>query len=73
MISNSSRALARSTIAKLRAHGVTTFTQIAGWKKADIVAVEKYLEFDGRIAREDWISQAKNLAKGGKPLPGGEK
>ncbi len=59
--------------AKLRAHGVTKFAQIAGWKKADIVTVEKYLEFDGRIAREDWIGQAKNLAKGGKPLRGGEK
>jgi branched-chain amino acid transport system ATP-binding protein len=58
---------------KLREHGITTFAQIAAWKKADIVAVEKYLEFDGRIAREDWVSQAKNLAKGGKPLPGGEK
>ncbi len=59
--------------AKLRAHGVTKFAQIAGWKKADIVSVEKYLEFDGRIAREDWVGQAKNLAKGGKPLRGGEK
>ena len=59
--------------AKLRAHGVTTFAQIAGWKNADIVTAEKYLEFDGRIAREDWVGQAKNLAKGGKPLRGGEK
>lgn len=48
---------------KLRSHGITTFKQIAAWKKADIIAVEKYLEFDGRIAREDWISQAKELAK----------
>ena len=59
--------------AKLRAHGVTTFKQIAAWKKADIVEAERYLEFDGRIAREDWVGQAKNLAKGGKPLRGGEK
>ena len=63
---------------KLHAHGITTFKQIAAWKKADIVAVEKYLEFDGRIAREDWIGQAKNLAKGVKPQgsqskAGGEK
>jgi branched-chain amino acid transport system ATP-binding protein len=58
---------------KLRAHGITTFAQIAAWKKADIIEAEKYLEFDGRIAREDWVGQAKNLAKGGKPLPGGEK
>jgi branched-chain amino acid transport system ATP-binding protein len=48
---------------KLLAHGITTFKQIAAWKKADIIAVEKYLEFDGRIAREDWMSQAKELAK----------
>jgi ABC-type branched-subunit amino acid transport system ATPase component/predicted flap endonuclease-1-like 5' DNA nuclease len=48
---------------KLRAHGITTFKQIAAWKKADIIAVEKYLEFDGRIAREDWMSQARELAK----------
>ncbi len=59
--------------AKLRAHGVTTFKQIAAWKKSDIVEAERYLEFDGRIAREDWVGQAKNLAKGGKPLRGGEK
>ena len=52
---------------KLNAHGVTTFAQIAAWKKADIVAAEAYLEFDGRIAREDWVGQAKRLAKGSKP------
>ena len=55
---------------KLNAHGITTFAQVAAWKKADIVAVEKYLEFDGRIAREDWIGQAKQFAKGiGLPKP----
>jgi branched-chain amino acid transport system ATP-binding protein len=55
---------------KLNAHGITTFAQIAAWKKADIIAVEKYLEFDGRIAREDWIGQAKAFAKGiGLPKP----
>lgn len=48
---------------KLNAHGITRFDQIAKWKKADIVAVEAYLAFDGRIAREDWIGQAKLLAK----------
>jgi branched-chain amino acid transport system ATP-binding protein len=55
---------------KLNAHGITAFAQIAAWKKADIIAVEKYLEFDGRIAREDWIGQAKQFAKGiGLPKP----
>jgi len=47
---------------KLNEHGIYHFDQIAAWKHADIVAVESYLEFDGRIAREDWVSQAKQLA-----------
>ncbi|QDC01291.1 ATP-binding cassette domain-containing protein [Mesorhizobium sp. 8] len=48
---------------KLNEHGIFHFDQIAAWKKADIEAVEAYLAFDGRIAREDWIGQAKALAK----------
>ncbi|MGX5803327.1 ATP-binding cassette domain-containing protein [Bradyrhizobium sp. Arg314] len=48
---------------KLNEHGIFHFDQIAAWKKADIEAAEAYLAFDGRIAREDWIGQAKTLAK----------
>jgi branched-chain amino acid transport system ATP-binding protein len=48
---------------KLNAHGVSRFEQIAAWKKADIAAAEAYLEFDGRIDRENWVGQAKVLAK----------
>jgi fructose transport system ATP-binding protein len=48
---------------KLREHGISSFAQIASWKNADIISVEKYLEFDGRIAREDWIGQARTLGK----------
>ena len=48
---------------KLNRNGVRTFAQIAAWKKADIVEAEVYLEFDGRIAREGWVSQAKTLAR----------
>jgi len=47
---------------KLNEHGIYHFDQIAAWKHADVAAVEAYLEFDGRIAREDWIGQAKQLA-----------
>ncbi|MFZ1814762.1 MAG: ATP-binding cassette domain-containing protein [Rhizobiaceae bacterium] len=50
---------------KLNDHGIYHFDQIAAWKKADVTAAEAYLEFDGRIGREDWIAQAKKLAKGG--------
>ena len=55
---------------KLNEHGIYHFDQIAAWTKADIAAVEAYLAFDGRIAREDWIGQAKKLAKAqAKPAP----
>ena len=44
--------------------GVTTFAQIAKWKAADVKRIEEILQFDGRIARERWIEQAKLLAAG---------
>jgi branched-chain amino acid transport system ATP-binding protein len=48
---------------KLNEHGIFHFDQIAAWKKADIEAAEAYLDFDGRIARENWIGQARMLAR----------
>jgi branched-chain amino acid transport system ATP-binding protein len=48
---------------KLNQHDIRTFEQIAGWKAADIKTAEAYLEFDGRIAREGWVKQAKALAR----------
>ena len=47
---------------KLLEAGVTTFAQIAGWKKADVAAMDEKLSFKGRIEREGWIDQAKTLA-----------
>ena len=47
---------------KLNEHGIFHFDQIAAWTEADISAAEAYLAFDGRIAREDWVGQAKALA-----------
>ncbi len=44
--------------------GVTRFDQIADWKEAEIVEVDRYLDtFSGRITRDAWIDQAKFLAK----------
>ena len=51
---------------KLNEHGITRFVQIATWTSEDVAAVEAYLSFDGRIAREDWVGQAKRLAAAGK-------
>jgi predicted flap endonuclease-1-like 5' DNA nuclease len=48
----------------LRAQGVTSFAQIAAWTAADIKRIEDVMNFDGRIARERWIEQAKLLAAG---------
>ncbi|MBB3964045.1 NADH-quinone oxidoreductase subunit E [Rhizobium metallidurans] len=45
--------------------GIFTFAQVAGWKKAERDWVDGYLNFKGRIDRDDWVKQAKALAKGG--------
>ncbi|RWE39299.1 MAG: ATP-binding cassette domain-containing protein [Mesorhizobium sp.] len=49
---------------KLNEHGIFHFDQIGAWKKSDVEAVEAYLAFDGRIAREEWVKQAKLLGQG---------
>ncbi|WBU60707.1 hypothetical protein [Paracoccus albus] len=50
----------------LHENGVTSFAQIAGWGESDI---DHYAELigrmGGRIRSDDWVSQAKVLAKGG--------
>lgn len=43
--------------------GFWHFEQIAKWKKADVAIVDDELSFKGRIERDDWIKQAKALAK----------
>ncbi|MBA1140812.1 proton-conducting membrane transporter [Mesorhizobium neociceri] len=48
----------------LKGLGVTTYAQIAAWSAADVKRIEDTLNFDGRIAREKWIEQAKLLAAG---------
>ncbi|TMV13464.1 50S ribosomal protein L21 [Arenibacterium halophilum] len=49
---------------KLHGAGVTTFAQIAAWTDADVAAMDEQLSFKGRIEREGWIEQAKELSKG---------
>lgn len=51
--------------ATLHEIGIFTFAQIAGWKKAEREWVDGFLNFRGRIERDDWVKQAKALAKGG--------
>jgi large subunit ribosomal protein L21 len=47
---------------KLHAAGVTSFAQIAAWTDADVAAMDEKLSLKGRIEREGWIAQAKELA-----------
>ncbi len=49
---------------KLHEAGVTTYAQIAGWSAADIAEMDEKLSFKGRIEREGWVDQAKELTKG---------
>ena len=48
---------------KLLDAGVTSYAQIAAWTEADIAEFDEKLSFKGRIEREGWVDQAKELAK----------
>jgi len=45
--------------------GIYQFRQISDWSSDNTAWVENFLSFPGRIAREDWIEQARTLAVGG--------
>ncbi|WP_380052077.1 50S ribosomal protein L21 [Falsihalocynthiibacter sp. SS001] len=49
---------------KLIDAGITSFAQIAAWTEADVADFDEKLSFKGRIEREGWIEQAKELTKG---------
>ncbi|WP_377506734.1 hypothetical protein [Octadecabacter sp. R77987] len=46
--------------------GFYHFDQVASWRKQEVEWVDSRLKFKGRIERDEWIKQAKTLAKGGK-------
>lgn len=49
----------------LNSLGIFSYTQVAGWNQAQREWVDGYLNFKGRIERDDWIKQADALARGG--------
>ncbi len=49
---------------KLNGLGITTFAQVAAFTPEDIAKVDDALSFKGRIDRDNWLSQAAELAKG---------
>jgi len=58
------KGLGKVFAGKLEAEGITTFAQIAKMKKADIEALEEKIGASGKFESNDWVAQAKELAKG---------
>lgn len=51
----------------LTAQGIGSFAQIAAWTPDDVDRIETELKLKGRVARDEWIEQAKELAAGKPP------
>lgn len=43
--------------------GVVSFADIAGWSEEDVAHFDQELGLDGRIAKDNWIAQAKALLR----------
>ncbi|HEY7643683.1 MAG TPA: 50S ribosomal protein L21 [Hyphomicrobiales bacterium] len=52
---------------KLNALGVTSLKQIAEWTPEEAERIDGELAFKGRIEREEWVQQAKDLIAGKPP------
>lgn len=52
---------------KLRAAGIASWSDIAAWGEADIAKWDEELKLRGRITREEWVEQAKELLAGKPP------
>ncbi len=50
---------------KLNGFGIYTYEQIANWNQDNIDTFDGLLSFKGRIERDNWIAQAKELNAGG--------
>ena len=50
---------------KLNGMGVFHYSQVAGFSPSDIESINTHLNFPGRIERDEWIPQAKDLMGGG--------
>ena len=46
---------------------ITTLAQVAAWTPADVERIEADLKQKGRVGREEWIEQAKDLLAGKPP------
>lgn len=44
--------------------GIFHFNQIAAWTPGEAAWVDSYLRYQGRVIREEWVAQAKELSSG---------
>lgn len=51
-------------VAKLADVGISSLTEIAAWTADDVAEFDDKLNLNGRIERDDWVAQAKELMKG---------
>lgn len=52
---------------KLAGAGVTSLSQIAAWSDSEAEKIDADLELHGRVQRDDWVGQAKDLLAGKPP------
>jgi predicted flap endonuclease-1-like 5' DNA nuclease len=60
------KGIGKQNETRLKGLGIWHFEQIAAWSAENVKWVGSYLAFAGRIDRERWIAQAKDLAAGRK-------
>ncbi len=58
------RGIGKQNEGRLHGLGVWYYSQIAAWTPENVEWVSSYLAFRGRIQREQWIAQARELAAG---------
>jgi len=58
------RGIGNQNEGRLHSLGIWHFAQIAAWTPEEISWVGSFLTFHGRIEREDWVGQARQLARG---------
>ena len=58
------RGIGPRNAGRLHQLGIWHFSQIAAWTDDNVKWVGSYLAFSGRIYREDWVAQARELASG---------
>lgn len=58
------KGIGRQNEARLHGLGIWHFDQIAAWTPANVEWAGAFLAFPGRIDREGWVDQARQLAQG---------